>query len=65
MQVKLNGKPLAVNTGACVCDVLENLELPRFFAVEYNKNIIYKEDYVKTVLKEGDELEIAAFCGGG
>ncbi len=37
----------------------------RFVAVELNGQVIYKEDFEKTKLKDGDKLEIASFVGGG
>lgn len=35
------------------------------FVVEYNMKIIPKEDYQKTVLQDGDVVEIVSFMGGG
>jgi sulfur carrier protein len=34
-------------------------------AVEYNEEIISKEQYERIILKEGDVLEIVRFMGGG
>jgi len=33
--------------------------------VEYNLTIIPKEQYGQTILKDGDEVEIVSFMGGG
>ena len=33
--------------------------------VEYNLTIIPKEQYDRTILKDGDEVEIVSFMGGG
>ena len=33
--------------------------------VEYNFTIIPKEQYGQTILKDGDEVEIVSFMGGG
>ena len=34
-------------------------------AVEFNGNILPKADYDKTVLSDGDKIEIVSFVGGG
>lgn len=34
-------------------------------AVEFNGNILPKGDYDKTVLSDGDKIEIVSFVGGG
>lgn len=36
-----------------------------FIAVELNEDIVPKTDYASTVLKDGDELEVVNFVGGG
>jgi len=65
MQIILNGKKEQVNDDITIEGLLGNMELPRYFVVEHNKNIIYKENYALTALNEGDEVEVASFCGGG
>jgi thiamine biosynthesis protein ThiS len=65
MQILLNGAGAQVSEGATLEQVVATLELPKFFVVEHNKTIIYKENYANVVLSEGDEVEVAAFCGGG
>ena len=35
------------------------------FAVELNEEILPKTEYVSTVLKDGDVMEIVSFMGGG
>ena len=41
------------------------MNLPKFFVVEKNKEILYKENFDNEILSDGDVLEIATFCGGG
>ncbi|MGN0194626.1 MAG: sulfur carrier protein ThiS [Pseudoramibacter sp.] len=38
---------------------------PQRVAVEYNGAILDKQAYDQTVLKDGDEVEIVSFVGGG
>ena len=34
-------------------------------AVELNRNIVSRDRWLETVLKEGDQLEVVHFVGGG
>ena len=38
---------------------------PTRIAVELNREIVPKADYAKITLREGDELELINFVGGG
>lgn len=38
---------------------------PARIAVEINRNIVPKADYEKTLLQDGDMVEIVQFVGGG
>ena len=64
-QITLNGNKKEIQEGMNLDALLGQMELPKFFVVEKNLEIIYKENYSSTVLSDGDVLEIAAFCGGG
>ena len=64
-QITLNGNKKEIQEGMTLEALLGQMELPKFFVVEKNLEIIYKENYSSTVLSDGDVLEIAAFCGGG
>jgi thiamine biosynthesis protein ThiS len=35
------------------------------FVAELNMNIVQKNDYLTTILKDGDKLEVVTFFGGG
>lgn len=64
--VRINGKdaPYAVSLS-----VLEYLEQSSYklqhVVVELNEEILPKEAYDKTILNDGDVLEILSFMGGG
>ena len=46
--------------------LLENSRFRRDrIAVEINGEIIKKSDYDKTVLNDGDKIEVVSFVGGG
>ena len=63
--VKINGKSLDI-AGKTIEQYLEttNYDLKRI-AVERNGEIVPKAQYAKTMLMDGDSLEIVSFVGGG
>ncbi|MBI5194019.1 MAG: sulfur carrier protein ThiS [Nitrospirae bacterium] len=65
MQVKINGKAEDIQEKT-ILDILrsKNVE-PRMVAVEVNTELIEREQYETTFLKEGDEIEFLYFMGGG
>lgn len=65
VQIILNGIKKEIPENTTLAVLLSKLELPKFFVVEKNMNIIYKENFSNEILKNGDNIEIATFCGGG
>ena len=64
--VKLNGKPRRVPDGLSLRELLEQLNVqPSRVVVEHNREIRRKEDFEKTRVRGGDELELVYFVGGG
>lgn len=63
--VKINGEELNV-AGKTVAEYLAitNYDSKRI-AVECNGDIVPKAQYGKTIIQEGDSLEIVSFVGGG
>ncbi|UCG79428.1 MAG: sulfur carrier protein ThiS [Nitrospirota bacterium] len=65
MKIKLNGDEYDTDAGT-IGALLEELDImPGRVAVELNIKIIKKDRYSGTVIKEGDEIEIVSFVGGG
>ena len=66
MQISLNGKSQALDERTTVADLLEGLVLkPIRVAVEVNEDIVSRDRYADTVIREGDRIEIVTFVGGG
>ncbi len=66
MQIKLNGKSKTFEDELTVLQLLEHLEQnPQRVAVELNQEIIKKDQYDSLRLKDGDEVEVLQFVGGG
>lgn len=65
MRIRLNGEPYE-SAAATVAELLDRLGIQRGrVAVELNLNILPKEEYSTTLLKEDDQLEVVRFVGGG
>jgi thiazole synthase len=64
--VTLNGKPRQVADGLSLLGLLEELDVaPSRVVIEHNREIRRKDDFAKTVVHAGDELELVYFVGGG
>tara|TARA_B100001750_G_C15502566_1_gene598200 strand:+ start:474 stop:677 length:204 start_codon:yes stop_codon:yes gene_type:complete len=66
INVTINGQDNDIEEGFCIADYLNQIQVDmKFIAVAHNGEIIEKEDYFKTMLNEGDKLEIVRPVGGG
>ncbi len=63
--VRINGNDITAD-GKTVAEYLEseNYRMERI-VVEINGNIIPKNNYAETILKDGDAVEVVSFVGGG
>lgn len=63
--IKVNGKEID-SSGITLSEYLAGTEYePARIAVEKNGEIVSKSQYDKTVLQDGDVIEIVSFVGGG
>ncbi len=66
MTVVLNGEKRSCREGWTLADLVAELGLRgRRIAVEINRNIIPRDEYVNYRLQPDDEIEIVHFVGGG
>ncbi len=66
MQVTLNGEPKTLAEGTTVTQLLQELQIvPERVVVEVNLTILKRAQHAQTLLKEGDQVEIVQFVGGG
>ena len=66
MIIRINGKDSEVEPDISVAQLLEHLEIrPGRVVVELNAEVISREAHGGKQLKEGDEVEIVHFVGGG
>jgi thiamine biosynthesis protein ThiS len=66
MTITLNGDRHEVPEPISISALLEQLEIDaRRVAVELNMAVVKKAAYDSSVIKDGDEVEIVNFVGGG
>lgn len=66
LNVVINGDSRAVPSGQTITDLLGDLGLhPRLIVVEHNREILDRELFSQTELRDGDALELVHFVGGG
>lgn len=66
MTITLNGDTHQLDAPVSVTELLAQLDIDaRRVAVELNLTVVKKAAYDTAVVKEGDEVEIVNFVGGG
>ena len=64
--IQLNGDNRIIGADLSLLELLESLELDeRAVVVELNREIIRKKRLGETRIKNGDEIELVHFVGGG
>lgn len=66
MRIRLNGDERRITQDLTVSALLQELDiLPDRVVVEVNMEVLEKQDFGHRALKEGDQVEIMSFIGGG
>ena len=67
VRIQINGEPREIpQRSLSLNQLLETLSLPpQRIAVELNKTIVPRRHWEETILKDGDQIEIVHFVGGG
>ena len=66
MTIRLSGEAVELAGPVTVSALLARLEVdPRRVAVELNLVVVKRAAYDATVVRDGDEVEIVNFVGGG
>jgi sulfur carrier protein len=66
MEITVNGEKQTFGTAVTVTGFLEDLGIdPETVVIERNLDILMLEDHGKTVLEEGDNIEIIRMVDGG
>ena len=66
MKIMVNGDPFEITAPLTVTGLLEQLEIDaRRVAVEHNLVVLKRAAFETTEIREGDQIEIVNFVGGG
>ena len=66
ISVSVNGESRRVPEDSTVSELLQDLQINnRYCAVEQNQELIPREKHPKTILANGDAIEIVTLVGGG
>jgi len=66
MNIIINGEKREFHEGITLQEILKELSLEdKVMAAALNMNIVKKEQWGSTVLKDDDKLELLDFVGGG
>ncbi|MBF0458559.1 MAG: sulfur carrier protein ThiS [Nitrospirae bacterium] len=66
MKIRLNGDDYITKAASTVSELLVELNInPMRVAVELNMVIVKKAEYGSAALKDGDNVEVVNFVGGG
>ena len=67
VRIQINGEQREFPRSSLSLDeLIDTLSLaPQRIAVEVNKTIVQRSDWEKTRLRDGDQIEIVHFVGGG
>ena len=66
MRLTVNGKPERLEDVSTLSDLLVHFDLaPIRVAIEVNRALVSRGDFDETALREGDQIEIVTFVGGG
>ncbi len=66
INLQVNGEEVSTSSNIFLPEFLGELTLnPRLVAVEYNGEILHRQFWPETQLKEGDRLEVVTIVGGG
>ena len=68
MKIKVNGEQEIIDQDTLTVSeilVLKEVKMPDMVSVEYNGEMLDREKFDTTQLKENDEIEFLYFMGGG
>ncbi|HEX3822638.1 MAG TPA: sulfur carrier protein ThiS [Candidatus Sulfotelmatobacter sp.] len=66
MKIQINGEPRTYSAPVTLAALIETLGMKSDrVAVELNREIVPRDRWIATELREGDQLEIVHFVGGG
>lgn len=65
LRITVNGAPREVPEGTTVAALVTQMNVRGPVAVERNREIVVRAEHETTLLRDGDEIEVVSFVGGG
>lgn len=68
MKIKLNGEDTTLEQDSVTITELlaiKDVKMPEMVSVEYNGDILDRDQFANTQVNEGDQVEFLYFMGGG
>jgi thiazole synthase len=66
MRVFVNGEERELSSAASLAELITQLDLPvARIAVELNREVVRRNEWSSTMLKDEDRIEVVHFVGGG
>ena len=66
MEITVNNQPKTVGDGDTLTDLIQQLGLnEKRIAIEYNRDILSREQFAAIILQTDDKIEIVNLVGGG
>jgi thiamine biosynthesis protein ThiS len=66
MRIYVNGEPRDLSGPSSVAELITQLDLPApRIAIELNREVVRRNEWGGTMLRDGDRIEIVHFVGGG
>ena len=66
-KIKVNGKEQEINSPLTILELikLNDIGQPSMISIQLNGNFVVSDEYDKTILKDGEEVDFLYFMGGG
>jgi sulfur carrier protein len=66
ISITVNGGNVDIESEMSVEQLLDTVDVPpNYLAVELNADVVPRERYADTIVREGDEVEVVTLVGGG
>ena len=66
IEITVNGQSVEIESPMTVEQLLDTVDVPpNYLAVEVNASVVPREDYTKTMVGSGDDVEVVTLVGGG
>lgn len=66
ISITVNGESVEIESEMSVEQLLDTVDVPpNYLAVEVNADVVPRESYGETVVRDGDDVEVVTLVGGG